>query len=107
MAEFLLAIKFLIIFLDGCQDQVWATQSPELSNVSLRFSLIARGVPRVEVFYLKQAITHCKLEITAIPAICSELLADWKAVHDYLIRLLPLRRTKESEAGLRVWSGPS
>ena len=58
---------------------------------------MARGAPRVaclKVFYLEQAITHGKLKITAIPAICSKILADWKAVHDYLTKIAPTQENQ-------------
>ena len=34
--NFFSQLRFLVTFLDGCQDQVWATQSPELSKVKIR-----------------------------------------------------------------------
>ena len=37
--NFFSQLRFLVTFLDGCQDQVWATQSSELSKASIKLSL--------------------------------------------------------------------
>ena len=33
--NFFSQLRFLVTFLDGCQNQIWATQSPELSKVNI------------------------------------------------------------------------
>ena len=34
-------------------------------------------------------MTTCHLDIAAVPTICSELLANWKSVHQYLTKIAP------------------
>ena len=34
-------------------------------------------------------MTTCQLEIAAVPTICSELIANWKSVHQYLTKIAP------------------
>ena len=36
--NFFSLLRFLVTFLDGCQDQIWATESPELSKVNIDLS---------------------------------------------------------------------
>ena len=42
--NFFSQLRFLITFLDGCQDEIWATQSPELSKVNISISLLGGGL---------------------------------------------------------------
>ena len=34
-------------------------------------------------------MSTCHLEIAAVPAICSELIANWKSIHQYLTKIAP------------------
>ena len=34
-------------------------------------------------------MSTCHPEFSAVPAICSELIANWKAIHQYLTKIAP------------------
>ena len=42
--NFFSQLRFLVTFLDGCQDEIWATQSPELGKVNIIISVLAGGL---------------------------------------------------------------
>ena len=108
--NFFSQLRFLVMFLDDCQDQIWATQSPELSKVN------------IDLFYIIRKWL-CDFDSVSVLLFRQFWLVIWKS-HPYLRsaqnclltkrpcvitwhELLQRRRIKEWDTGPRVWSGAS
>ena len=48
-----------------------------------------------------QAVTSCKLEVTTLPVLCRELIAEWKNVVRYLTTHAPLQEGQGSRGRVR------
>ena len=83
-------LKFLIALLVGSAEQSWASLMPEFIKVAILYFR-----PRVQFYALVSSFIPfvgkllMQVEVVAVPTICSELLANWKSVHQYLSKIAP------------------
>ena len=90
--DFLSQLKYLIVFLGGCQDQPWAIKSPELSSVS-PFHLGRKNWVWALLVYILIILSGCYFLQFGVEfqssVVCSELLVHWKSILDYITKVAP------------------
>ena len=88
--SFFSQLRFLITFMDGCQNQDWFSLTPELNKVRSSHCFRHNSVwPGSPICQFLQAISTYKLEIPRLPTYCSELLTNGKPVLEYMTKIAP------------------
>ena len=80
-------LQALLVSLGVSQVENWVLGSPELRRVSAEL-IVIHGSKTINGYFNPgiqfQAITSCKLDLKGSPALCTELINQWKNVRTYL-----------------------